>query len=293
MSQKMTKRAIGGLDTGGSADLRMGQILLDAGKLSLEDAERVLRLQKEKGLRFGEAAKALNLITEEDIQRVLARQFDYPVFSPGEANVSAELVAAFSPYSTQVEALRGLRSQLMLRWFGPQKNTLAIVGATPGCGISYTAANLAVVFSQLGERTLLIDADLRAPRQHEIFSLDNRLGLSDLIVGRTDAEALVHVPGFVGLSVLPAGTLPPNPQEILSRPVFGKWLDRFSENFDVVLVDTTSGSGSADAQNVAARTGGALMVARKDHTRLAEAMALKDLITGAGAALVGAVLTEF
>src|SRR5262247_3782687 len=76
---------------------RIGALLVDAGRISVQDAERVLRSQKETGLRFGEAALKLGLVTEKEIQQVLARQFDYPVVVPGESNISREVLAAFDP----------------------------------------------------------------------------------------------------------------------------------------------------------------------------------------------------
>ena len=142
----------------------VGKLLLEAGKLNAADAERVLHLQQKENLRFGEAAIKLGLINETDLHHALANQFDYAYLTPGDGHFSPDLVAAYQPFSLQVERLRALRGQLMLRWFSIGHKALAITGIHPGDGASYLAANLAVVFSQLGERTLLIDADLRRPR---------------------------------------------------------------------------------------------------------------------------------
>ena len=278
---------------GARAEQRIGKLLLDSGKLTPDDAEKALRLQKEKGMRFGEAAKQLGFITDADIQQALGRQFDYPYLQPGEANFSQELVAAYNPFSRQVEALRGLRSQLMLRWFGDDNKALAIVGAGTGEGASYTAANLAVVFSQLGERTLLVDADLRTPRQHDIFKLRNRQGLSDVLAGKAGLEVIERIPAFVDLSVMPAGTMIPNPQELLGRPALVELLDKLCAHYDIILFDTTPGAIGADAQTVTARTRGALMVTRKNYTLLDDAIALKEQLTAAGAEVVGTVLNEY
>lgn len=277
---------------GVQTDRRIGQILLDSGRLKPEDGERILRLQKEKGLRFGEAAKQLGLVTEEDIQRVLSEQFDYPYLLPGTGMYSAELVAAYEPFSPQVEALRALRSQLMLRWFGPHQKALVIVGAHKQDGISYLAANLAIVFSQLGERTLLIDADLRSPKQHEMFKLGNRRGLSDVLAGNCDMSVAEHIPEFVDLSVLAAGTVPPNPQELLGRPAFAELLAIASAEYDVVLIEAAPGASSADAQMIAARAQGAMVVARAQHSRVSELAALKRMLVRSGAELIGTVLSE-
>src|SRR5687768_1964640 len=129
----------------------IGHILLDMGKITPVEAERVLRLQKESGLRFGDAALKLGLITEADTQLVLAQQFDYPYLLPGQGNHPPELVVAYQPFGAQVEVFRAVRSQLMLRWFTSGRKALAIVGYNPNDGVSLFTANLAVVFSQLGE----------------------------------------------------------------------------------------------------------------------------------------------
>lgn len=272
-----------------------GAILMDAGRLGLEDAERVLRAQKEQGLRFGEAAVKLGLLRDEDIQFALSRQFDYAYLLPGDTRVSDELVAAYQPFSPQVEALRGLRSQLKLRWFTDERShrALAIAGIGRGEGRSYLAANLAVVFSQLGERTLLIDADMRQPRQHALFKLDNAWGLSSALAGREAAQAVKSVPGFTGLAVMTAGAAPPNPQELLSRPAFPALLEQASHDYDVILIDTPALASGADAQTVAVRAGGALVVARRDRTQLAELSALAVSLTESGAAVVGSVLNAY
>ena len=110
----------------------------------------------------------------------------------GDASLSHELVAAYKPFSPVVEQLRALRSELMLRWFDeqPAHKAIAVMSEARGEGRSYIAANLAVVFSQLGGRTLLIDADLRKPSQHLLFGLENRIGLSTVLSGRAGSEAV-------------------------------------------------------------------------------------------------------
>jgi protein-tyrosine kinase len=271
----------------------MGVMLLDSGKLTPENAERVLRMQKELGIRFGEAAVRLGLISEEDIQQVLARQFAYPYLLKGESALSPRLVAAFEPFSPQVEALRAIRSQLMLRWFARGRKALAIVGADPADGVSIFASNLAVVFSQLGEQTLLVDANLRSPRQQEVFALTPRQGLSDVLAGRADLDVIARVPSFIDLSVLPAGTLPPNPQELLSREGFRNLNAELERRYDVVLYDVPPFASGADAMAVAGRAGGVLLVARKDHTRMAAVAHMAGQLTQAGADVVGSVVVDF
>lgn len=274
------------------AELTMGRILLDQGKITAQDAERILRLQKEQSLRFGEAAIQLGLISQADMQQALARQFDYPYLAAGEGGYSQALVAAYAPFSPQVESLRALRSQLMLRWFTAGNKALAMVGTNAGDGASYLAANLAVVFSQLGERTLLIDANLRSPGVSTLFNLGGRMGLSDVLADRTDLSSVVRIPAFVDLSVLPAGTTPPNPAELLSRGSLVDMLANLGESYDVILLDTPPASDSADFQTVAARAKGAVVTVRKNHTRLNDVAGVKAMLGAAGAEVVGAVVND-
>lgn len=274
------------------AELTMGRILLDQGKITAQDAERILRLQKEQHLRFGEAAIQLGLISQADMQQALARQFDYPYLAAGEGGYSQALVAAYAPFSPQVESLRALRSQLMLRWFTAGNKALAMVGTNAGDGASYLAANLAVVFSQLGERTLLIDANLRSPGVSTLFNLGGRMGLSDVLADRADLSSVVRIPAFVDLSVLPAGTTPPNPAELLSRNSLVDMLANLGESYDVILLDTPPASDSADFQTVAARAKGAVVTVRKNHTRLNDVAGVKAMLGAAGAEVVGAVVNE-
>lgn len=275
------------------ADSSIGGLLLESGKITPENAERVLRMQKELGIRFGEAAQRLGLITEADIQQVLARQFDYPYLQPGAGKYPQELVAAYQPFSSQVEILRAVRSQLMLRWFARGSKSLVVLGMEPGDGASLFTANLAVVFSQLGEHTLLVDANLRKPRQHEIFDLKTRQGLSDVLAGRAELDIIAKVESFVALSVLAAGTLPPNPQELLSRSSFVTLNKQLESRYDAVLYDVPAYTTGSDAIAVAARAGGVLLVARKNKTPMAEVAAMSEQMTQSGAQVVGSVMVDF
>jgi protein-tyrosine kinase len=278
-----------------SGDRSIGAILIDSGKLTLDKAERILRLQKEEGLRFGDAAIKLGLVKETDIAHALARQYDYPYLLKGDSEVSNDLIAAFQPFSPQVEALRALRSQLMLRWFtgDTERKVLAVVSPGRSEGRSWLAANLAIVFSQLGENTLLIDADMRNPSQHGLFKLENRSGLSTILSGRGEASDVKRISSFKGLSVLPSGPVPPNPQELLGRPQFSSLLDQLRAQFDIVIIDTAAAADYADAQTVAVRAGGALLVAKKHQTSLDALGALTENLRQLGVQPVGSVISEF
>ncbi|MGH8707227.1 MAG: chain length determinant protein tyrosine kinase EpsG [Burkholderiales bacterium] len=277
-------------------DRRIGSILAAQGKLGAQDIERVLQLQQRQGSRFGEAAVRVGLITKDDLQSALAKQYDFPQLVPGTGGISTEIVVAYDPFHPRAEELRALRTQLSIHWSNAEvrHRVLAIASPGPGEGRSYVAANLAAVFSQLGERTLLIDADLRAPRQHRIFDVPDRVGLSAILSGRADRGAVAPVPQFGGtLSLLPAGARPPNPQELLSRRALAGLLQELRTEFDVILIDTPPATRYADAQSVAFQAGSAMVLARKDHTRLADTAGVVRQLSDTGARIVGTVLNAF
>jgi receptor protein-tyrosine kinase len=274
----------------------IGVIMVESARITLAEAEQILRLQKEHGIRFGEAAIQLGLLTTEDIQFALAHQYRYPCLRRGQSRISQEMVAAYEPRSAQVEALRALRSHLMLRWFASDSGNnkmLAVVGPGHGEGRSYLAANLAIVFSQLGETTLLIDADMRQGRQHQLFHVENYTGLSTVLAGRSPTVPVLRLAELEALSILTAGPVPPNPQELLGRDVFQKLLEKFSQMFDVIIIDTPAGTAFADAQTIAARAGGALMVVRQNETSIEGASRYAKNLTELGVSVVGAVLNDF
>jgi receptor protein-tyrosine kinase len=273
----------------------IGAILVDEGKLTPTDAEQVLARQRELGWRFGEAAIELNLITDADLRQALAKQYEFPYLASGPEGVSKELIAAWDPFHPVVEELRAVRTQLLIRWYNPDAGRRTLVITSPGAreGRSFIAANLAVVFSQMGLRTLLIDADFRAPRQQAIFNVSDRFGLSSALSGRADLSAAAPVTGLAGLAVLPAGPLPPNPLELLSRGAFPALLAKAQSEYDLILIDTPPVNEYADAQSILHRAGDALMVTRKDQTLLSDTeRAARDLSDASGR-IVGTLMNAY
>jgi chain length determinant protein tyrosine kinase EpsG len=274
------------------SDANIGKLLQDAGKLEPQDMERVLALQQAENLRFGEAALKLGLVSEADIQHALAHQFKYPVIPAADADLSPELTAATMPYSKEAEALRTVRAELMLRWFRDGRKTLAIGSAGSNEGASYLAANLAVLFAQMGRKVMLIDANMRQPQQHTLFNLTNQAGLSEVLAGRVASVQMRAVKAFPTLGVLTAGSPPPNPSELLARPKFEALLSSLRDSYDIILIDTAPAEISADFQVIAAHTGGLLVATRRNISRLAPIAELKEKVTFADAQVVGCVVLD-
>jgi len=268
----------------------LGRLLFDAGKLTEIDVNRVVVAQRKKNLRFGETAVRLGLVTQQDVQQALALQFGYPYVTP-DSSLDPSLLAAHQPFGAAAEALRELRSQLQLRWFNEKEHTLAICAPRKRSGCSHLAANLAISFSQLGERTLLIDANFRRPSQRGWFNAEPAAGLSDLLIGRCGLdEALVPIAPFADLKVIFAGTQPPNPQELLSRVTFRYLLETSASNFDVVILDTPPILEYSDAQIVVAAAGGCLLAARRHRTRVADIERAREKFAPTRAALLGTAI---
>jgi chain length determinant protein tyrosine kinase EpsG len=269
----------------------IGAYLRDAGKLSDEQIRLIAARQKEDSLRFGEAAVALELVAEDDVRAALAAQFDYPCGSEG---LDRELVVAADPFGAQAEVFRELRSRLLLEAL-PEgaPSSLAVLSAHPGEGRTYIAANLAAAFSQLGNRTLLIDADLRGARLHRLLGVDTATGLSHVLAGFADAEdALQRVDGLANLWLMPAGALPPNPVELLQRPAFEALLAAMTHKFDHIVLDSSAAARGPDCRVVAARASATLIAARRNEARLEELRRLVEALERGPARIAGVVMNE-
>jgi protein-tyrosine kinase len=275
-------------------DRSIGDIIAELRNLTADQVQRVLQYQQDQGVRFGEAAVALGMASKDDVLFALSQQFHYPYAPEEKRSISPELVALNEPFSPRAEGFRAMRSQLMMRLFAEAepRRALAVISPDTGDGKSYCAANLAVTLAQLGGRTLLVDADMRSPRQHDVFKLKNKTGLSGILSGRSDSHVIQQVPGVSSLFVLPVGTTPPNPLELVERPAFGLLMRELASKFDHVIVDTPAAVHGADASVIAARCGAALIVARKDRSRVAMLQDLVASFEGSPAKLAGVIVNE-
>lgn len=275
------------------ADKTIGEIIRDSHNLTAEQVEQVLAHQRQTGLRFGEAAVALGLIKRENVIWALSRQFNYDFES--DASSFPELIVAGNPFSHQAEAFRELRSQLVETVFKPgqRARALAVVSPEVGDGKTYFAANLAVAFSQLGGRTILIDADMRSPRMQDVFKSQMTQGLSAVLAGKCEATVEQPVPSLTNLFVLPVGVVPPNPTELAQRPALGVLLDELAQRFDHIIVDTPAASHGSDARIIASVCGAALLVGRQDATRLVGMKSLADGLKRAGVKIAGVTLNGY
>lgn len=273
---------------------RIGERLVQDGKLARTDLARIAEHQKQHAVRFGEAAQALGLLSGADLDSALAEQFGYP-WKPGSAATDPTLYALTQPFGRQAEQLRALRMRLSLAGVGRADGqpALAVLSPQDGDGRSTLAANLAVSFAELGLRTLLVDADLRRPSQHTLFrSAVGSGGLSDLLAGRGCAAFITPLPGFSGLAVLPSGPVPPNATELLARPALQTFLTDVADRFDLVILDTPPAGPGGDAYYIAAAARGALLVARRNRTSVTGLDTLTQTLAATGIPALGVVMNR-
>lgn len=267
---------------------RLGELFLEKGILTVQQIEEIAREQKEKKLRFGDAALNLGLLSQEQIDQALGEQFGYSSKNLLNGYADSSLKFLHFPFSVEAEEIRGLRSELLLKFHDQEKIRIAIISAAQGDGKSYMAASLAIALSQVGKRTLLIDADLRAGGLHQYFSLGAPDGLSSVLAGRIPfSDALIQL--MPNLFILPAGPRPPNPLEILRAPRIEQLLSACSEQFDAFVIDTYAASGASDAQMVAHQIGNALLIAKKDATLLDDVRQTKSDMQAAGVNILGTI----
>jgi protein-tyrosine kinase len=273
----------------------MGDILRRTKGLSAEQVNQALEYQSSKGVRFGEAVVALGLAKPEDVLWALAQQFHYPYNPQSEHRLSEELVVANDPFSPQVESFRELRTQLIPLMLGneQQRHAIAVLSAEVGDGKTFITANLAAAFSQLPGRTLLIDADLRTPRMHEVFSVESGSGLSGILAGRAEPNVIKPVEHLPNLYMLPAGVVPPNPAELLQRASFSLLMKELLEKFDYVLVDTPAASHGSDARVIAMHCGACMLVGRKNKSRSPAVQSLVKQLTKSTVKISGFLMNEY
>ncbi|MCW5662022.1 MAG: polysaccharide biosynthesis tyrosine autokinase [Burkholderiaceae bacterium] len=272
----------------------IGAILSTKVELGPDQVERILTYARENGVRFGDAAVALKLVSQDQVLQALAEQFGYAYASEERRKQMPELVGLNQPFSLQAEAIREIRSQVMMRVFKSKpRPALAIVSPSSGDGKTFFSANLAVALAQVGGRTLIVDADLRGPRQHEVFKVDNTTGLSSVLAGHVDSKVIQQVPETANLFIMPVGVTPPNPLELIERPAFGILLRELTSKFDHVIVDTPAAMYGVDAQVVAARCGAALVVARKNSSKVGALQKLVSALSDSTARMAGVIMNEY
>ena len=208
-----------------------------------------------------------------------------------EEDLTRRLVTKLQPTGVASEAYRAIRTNLLYAFVDNPPKVIALTSAGPREGKSTTCTNLGVILAQAGQRTLILDCDLRKPTMHRIFGLRNLYGIVDVLVGERSLQEVWNEP-VEGLKVVPVGTVPRNPAEILGTRRFSEFLASVREDFDYVLIDTPPIGLVTDAAIVAVRGDGVLLVLDAQNTRKrAVRQAMRSLET-VGANVLGTVMNN-
>ena len=200
------------------------------------------------------------------------------------------LATVLAPHAARAEAFRHLRTNLQFVDVDRPVKVIVVTSAVPDEGKSTTAVNLALAFAEAGMKTLLIEADLRRPKVTEYLGLEGAVGLSNVLAGQVDADTVLQLWGPHALNVLPSGVVPPNPSELLGSRTMASLMERFRDEFDIVVIDTPPILPVTDAAVVAAVADGAVMVTRAGRTAQARVRTALANLRAVDARVLGCVL---
>jgi len=200
------------------------------------------------------------------------------------------LLTDLSPHSPRAEAFRILRTNLQFVDVDQTKKIFVVTSSVPGEGKTSTASNTALALQTAGQRTLLIDGDLRRPQLAKIFSLEGSVGLTSILLGRIDLSEAVQEHHASGLSVLTSGSLPPNPAELLQSHAMEQLLATARLEYDTIVIDAPPLLPVTDAALIAAQADGAVVVVRQGKTTRDQLTSSMDRLQAVGARPLGVTL---
>jgi capsular exopolysaccharide synthesis family protein len=305
---EQSQRVIDNLDTRLS-DLRLTQ---DAGALSVHvvdparaDAEPTnpskgltLATAGALGLMLGTGGAFLRNATDRRMRtpQEVMRTLRLPIVCgvphiQGRTAAQRGTAALLKPDSQAAEAFRMIRTAI---YFGRnrQQKSLMITSAAPNDGKSTVASNLAITLAQAGDRTVMVDADLRRGSQHIIFGVSNAVGLSNLLAGQAELSDVIQRTGHDNLDLLPSGGVPSNPSELLNSPKFAALLRHLSKWYDRIILDAPPTAGLADPLILGAISDGTLLVIRPSRSSRSRSEAMCASLSSVGARFIGIVAND-
>jgi len=208
------------------------------------------------------------------------------------APTQIELVPHELPRTQISEAYRALRTALLLS-SARELRVVAVTSAVAGEGKTATASNLAIVLAQLGRPVLIIDADLRKPRLHQVFRLSNQAGLVSFLTSSVDTETIIQPSNIPNLWITPSGPIAPNPSELLASDRMHDWLAAVRTRFEYVIIDTPPALAVTDATIVGVLADGVVLTLRSGKVTREEARLCRDRLRQADVHVLGAVLNRY
>lgn len=202
------------------------------------------------------------------------------------------LITSKDPKSPISEQYRTIRTNIQFSSVDKEMKTIVVTSAGPSEGKSTTVANLAVAFAQQGKKVLLVDADLRKPTVHYSFNITNTFGLSSALTKQSKLEDVIKESLEENLYVLTSGPIPPNPAELLGSKAMELFMEQVQDDFDVVLYDTPPLLAVTDAQIMASKCDGTILVVSSGKTETEQAVKAKELLAAANSHIIGVVLNN-
>nr|WP_157256215.1 CpsD/CapB family tyrosine-protein kinase [Bacillus timonensis] len=202
------------------------------------------------------------------------------------------LITMLNPKSPISEQYRTIRTNVQFSTVDEELQTLMVTSSGPGEGKSTTTNNIAIVFAQQGKKVLLVDADLRKPTSHYSFRTENYVGLTNVLTKQSSLIDAVQVTDQENLYLLTSGPVPPNPAELLGSKSMNEFLKNAKEGFDLIIFDTPPVLAVTDAQILANKCDGVVMVVSSGKTENEAAVKAKELLVSAQAKLLGVVLNN-
>ncbi len=282
-------------------------------RLSNEAVDSINDLMQKLKIRFADAALHTGVVTQDEldkaldwiqqravqqgrgiIEEVLRRRVrrEVVLWQGNPLKPSELLLLAHDPGHPRSESIRSLRTELLLRTRNQGTGVLALLSPCAGEGRSQLSAELAISFAQLGRRTLLVDADLRRPRQHILFGAENDRGLAEALVDN-GAVNLHGIEGLPQMALLTSGVLPPSPLELLAGTRFERLIAEWRRSFEFVVFDTPPAAESSDAITVAAAAGQVLILSRANVTSFKALKEMSRKLETTHARTLGAVIGGF
>lgn len=202
------------------------------------------------------------------------------------------LIISDRPKSVISEKFRGIRTNILFSTAESDIQTVVFTSENPSAGKSTISANVAITYAQAGYKTLLIDGDMRKPTQHYLFNTTNIDGLSNLIINNTDYSKAIYKTDILGLDLLTAGPIPPNPSELIGSENLLEIFQYVKKEYDFIIIDTPPVNTVTDAQlfsEIAKYVVYVLNVQQNDRNAVKKG---KELIEKAGAKILGVVLNK-
>jgi len=212
-----------------------------------------------------------------------------------EPSPQSPLLIASDPRSALAEAYRHLRTSILLSTAGHAPKTLLITSSLPAEGKTTTATNTAISLAQTGAKVLIIDADMRRPRLHSIFGIDNGAGLSSLLASEMsdhDVTAAIRQDEKTKLFLMTSGPIPPNPAELIGSDQMGTLLDLLQQRFTHVVIDSPPIASFTDGVLLASKVDGVILVVHAGHSSRQVVRRSRQLLLEIGARVFGVVLNN-